>query len=331
MPHSKPRPITNALWYGPRRTCRLIPETLDSVLAPDMVRLRALASGVSRGTERLVLNGEVPASEHQRMRCPNQQGDFPFPVKYGYALVGQVEAGPEAWIGRRVFALHPHQERADLPLAAVHPLPDDLPADRAVLAANQETALTILWDAGIGPGDRVLVVGGGVLGLLVARLAVQIPGTQVTVADLVESRKEVAQALGAFACLPGETPRDQDVVIHTSATEAGLATALTAAGPEATVVEASWYGARPVQVPLGEGFHSQRLRLVCSQVGRIPPSRTPRWTPARRLAVALDLLRDPLYEALISDRLAFEDAPHKLPSLLGDPPGGLAIVLTYPS
>lgn len=283
---------------------------------PDDVLVASLWGAVSRGTESLVFAGRVPESEWERMRAPFQAGDFPFPVKYGYATVGRVEAGPAGMVGREVFALHPHQDRFVLPAEAVTPLPAGLPARRAVLAANMETALNALWDGGAGPGDRIVVVGGGVVGALVAGLAAGLPGAEVTLVDVDPARRRIAAALGAGFAAPEETPGDADLVIHTSASAAGLATALAAAGDEATVVELSWYGDKAVTVGLGAGFHVQRLRLVSSQVGRVAASRRSRWSYGRRLAKALEMLRDDRFDALLAAPVDFDDLPARMPAIL---------------
>lgn len=273
-------------------------------------------SGISRGTERLVLSGRVPASESQRMRAPFQEGDFPFPVKYGYAAVALATEG--ALAGRHVFALFPHQTRFALPEEALTPLPARLPPERAVLAANMETALNILWDSGAAAGDRIAVVGGGLVGLLTASLAARLPGAEVTVID-PQDRAAIAHGLGCAFARPDSAPSEQDVVIHTSASQSGLTLALELAGPQATIAEASWHGAEPVAIPLGAAFHSRRLRLISSQVGAIPPQRAPRWTFRRRLATALELLRDDRLDALISGETAFEALPAAYSAILADP------------
>jgi len=279
------------------------------------VRVRALFGAVSRGTEALVFQGRVPESEWQRMRAPFQAGDFPWPVKYGYVSVGVVEAGPETLLGREVFCLHPHQDRYVVPVAAVTPLPAGLPAARAVLAANMETAINGCWDAEPRLGDRIAVIGAGVVGALVAWLCAAIPGTRVRLVDVSPGRAELARALGVEFRLAGQAPADNDLVIHASGNPEGLRQALALAGDEARVVDMSWYGDREVSLPLGEAFHSRRLRLVGSQVGRLPVERTPRWDHRRRLALALDLLRDPRLDALISGESDFLELPVLMPRL----------------
>jgi threonine dehydrogenase-like Zn-dependent dehydrogenase len=281
------------------------------------VLVDALFSGISRGTERLVAAGRVPASEYARMRGPGMEGDFPFPVKYGYCSVGRVAEG--ALQGKAVFALFPHQSQYRLPESALTPLPDALPPERAVLAANMETALTILWDSGAGAGDRIAVIGAGVVGALVATLAARLPGAEVTLVDINPDRADLADALGIDFALPEVAPTDCDVVIHTSASEAGLTLSLSLAGQEATVVEASWHGDSAVSVPLGGPFHSRRLRLVSSQVGSIPSALLPRWTYRRRLSKALDLLCDPRLDVLISGETDFADLPAAYPGILAAP------------
>lgn len=284
----------------------------------DGVLIETLYSGISRGTEGLVLRGQVPLSEHHRMRGPGMEGDFGFPVKYGYCNVGRVMEG--ALAGKLVFALFPHQTRYRLPENSLTVLPDGLPATRAVLAANMETALNIVWDSGASAGDRMAVIGAGVVGLLTGSLLAQLPGAEVTLVDIAPDRARLATALGLRCVLPDAAPTNCDVVIHTSATDAGLATALGAAGLNSTVVEASWHGARPVAVGLGAGFHSQRLRLICSQVGHLPPDRAPRWSYARRMAKALDLLRvDDGLDSLISGETVFDALPTEYATILAAP------------
>jgi threonine dehydrogenase-like Zn-dependent dehydrogenase len=262
------------------------------------------------------------------MACPFQEGSLPGPVKYGYAAVATVEAGPAELVGRTVFSLSPHQDAAVLPAGAVVPVPEGVPARRATLAANMETALNIVWDAGIGPGDRVAVIGAGLVGLLVARLAAAVPGTAVTVADIQPERAGSAARLGLTFTEPDKIPMDQDVAINTSASSAGLVTALAVAGVEATVVEASWHGDAMVPLPLGAAFHSRRLRLLSSQVGMIPAGRRSRWTHRRRLEAALSMLADPVFDSLISGESAFSRAAADYPTVLADP-ATLAHVFRY--
>jgi NADPH:quinone reductase-like Zn-dependent oxidoreductase len=322
-----------ALWYvGPGRV-EIRAERLGLLRAAE-VRVRALHSAISRGTERLVFNGRVPESEYERMRAPFMDGAFPFPVKYGYAIVGRIEEGPPALCDRTVFALHPHQDIFTLPAEAVTPIPDGLPAARAVLAANMETALNAVWDAAPGPADRIAVVGGGVVGSLVAWLCARLPGTHVTLVDVDPSRAALAQALGANFTTADAAQKalgDCDLVVHASGSAAGLATALGLAGEEAIVLELSWYGTQEIATPLGCGFHSRRLKLVSSQVGRIAPSHRPRWTFRRRLAAALDLLVDPALDALIAPATEFHALPKHLAAILAPDGVSLCPLITYPA
>jgi threonine dehydrogenase-like Zn-dependent dehydrogenase len=285
--------------------------------APGEVGVRALYGAISRGTERLVYSGHVPESEFTRMRAPFMAGSFPFPVKYGYATVGRVEAGPAQLLGRSVFTLYPHQSRFNLSAEKAFALPDGVAPARAVLAANMETALNAVWDGAPGPADRIAIVGGGLLGLLVAYLCARLPGAEVVVVDIEPSRAALAQKLGAAFAQPNAPPTECDLVFHTSASPVGLATALRAAGDEATIVELSWYGAGDIAAPLGEAFHSRRLRLISSQVGQVAPSHRPRWSHGRRLAAALALLKDPALDALLAPPIAFEDLPARLADVFG--------------
>jgi threonine dehydrogenase-like Zn-dependent dehydrogenase len=283
------------------------------------VEIEASYSGVSRGTELLVWHGRVPASERERMRTPHQGGEHGGPIKYGYASVGRVVAGSGALRGREIFCLHPHQDRYVVPAAAVVPLPEGVPASRAILAANLETALNATWDAGIGPGDRVAIVGAGVVGGLVAYLAGQIPGCVVELIDRAPERARLARALGVGFASPATAQRDVDVVVHASGDPDGLTTALGLAGAEAIVVELSWYGDRAVAAPLGEAFHARRLTLRSSQVGAVPPARRPRWDARRRLGVALAMCADPTLDALIDGECGFDELPARMAALAAAP------------
>jgi NADPH:quinone reductase-like Zn-dependent oxidoreductase len=321
--------IAQALWYCKPGAAEIRQETL-APLTKGEIRVRALYSGISRGTEALVFAGRVPESEFERMRAPFMTGKFPFPVKYGYATVGRIEGGTEAQQGRTVFALHPHQNLFNISADAAMVLPENLPPQRAVLAANMETALNALWDAAPGPADRIAVVGAGVVGSLVAYLCGRLPGTEVTLVDINPARAELARTLGVSFATPETAQGDCDLVVHASGNTAGLGTALALAGEEATVLELSWYGDAPVTAPLGGAFHSRRLRLVSSQVGRIAPSHRPRWTYSRRLAAALNLLADPRLDALLAPPIMFQDLPRRLADILGVDSGVLCQPIAYP-
>lgn len=299
-----------------------------------MVAVRTLYSGISRGTESLVFHGRVPPSQYDAMRCPFQEGQFPGPVKYGYMSVGVVEgnggepADEALDVGTRVFCLFPHQDRYVVPRAAVRALPDGLPPERAVLAANMETAVNALWDARLGLGDRILVVGAGVVGLLVARLCAQVPGTRVVVVD-PERSADVAGALGLDLRPHVPAGFEADLVFHASGNPAGLVDALDAAGTEARIVEVSWFGDQSVSLPLGEAFHARRLTIRSSQVGGIPLDRRARWDHGRRLDLALQLLRDSTLDALFTGESSFRDLPTTLASLARDGRGVLCHRIRY--
>ena len=319
----------SALWYcGPGQV-----EIRQETIAPpdeDQVRVRTLFSAISRGTEALVFAGKVPSNEYERMRAPFMAGDFPFPVKYGYAAVGRIEDGPEALMGRHVFALHPHQSIFNIPASATTALPEGLPPQRAVLAANMETALNAVWDATPGPADRIAIVGAGVVGSLVAFLCGHLPGADVTLVDINPARAELAKALGVGFAGPGHARGDCDLVVHASGSPDGLRTAMALAGDEATVLEMSWYGDTAVTAMLGGAFHSRRLRLVSSQVGKIAPSHRPRWTYGRRLAAAVALLGDSRLDALLAPEISFHDLPARMPKILDAKSATLCQPIAYP-
>ncbi|OJF11515.1 zinc-dependent alcohol dehydrogenase [Couchioplanes caeruleus] len=298
---------------------------------PGEVLVRTLHSGVSRGTETLVFRGGVPESQHAAMRAPFQDGDFPAPVKYGYLNVGVVERGPAELLGRTVFCLYPHQTRYVVPAEAVTVVPDSVPPARAVLAGTVETALNGLWDAAPLVGDRIAVVGAGMVGAGVAAILSRFPGVRVQLVDVDPERAAVARALGVDFALPADATGDCDLVLHASATAAGLTRSLELLAAEGTVVELSWYGDREVSVPLGEFFHSRRLVVKSSQVGGIAPARRGRRTYADRLAVALDLLADPVFDTLLTGESDFAELPAVMPRLAGGELPALCHLITYPT
>ncbi|WPB94202.1 zinc-dependent alcohol dehydrogenase [Streptomyces malaysiensis] len=289
---------------------------------PKDVVVRTLCSGVSRGTETLVFRGGVPESQHTAMRAPFQDGAFPGPVKYGYLNVGLVEEGPSSLLGRTVFCLYPHQTRYVVPASAVTPVPEGVPAQRAVLAGTVETAVNAAWDAAPLLGDRIAVVGAGMVGASMAAVLSRFPAVRVQLVDAEPARAEVARALGVDFALPEEAAGDLDLVVHASATERGLARSLELLAPEGTVLELSWYGDRRVGLPLGEAFHSRRLTVRSSQVGTVSPARGNRRGYGDRMALALELLADPAFDALVTGECGFEELPEVLPRLAsGEIPG----------
>jgi NADPH:quinone reductase-like Zn-dependent oxidoreductase len=273
------------------------------------VLVRTLHTGISRGTETSVFLGQVPTGEYDRMRAPYQQGEFPGPVKYGYLNVGLVEQGPGELLGRTVFTLFPHQSLFVVPATAVVPVPSGVPARRAVLAGAVETAVNVLWDAAPVVGDRITVVGAGMIGCCIARLANGIPGADVVLVDVEPSRAAVADRLGVQFAGPDEAPLDRDIVINASGSEAGLQLALTSVVTDGEVIEASWFGDRPVTLQLGGDFHSRRLSIRSSQVGVVAARRRGTHTTRDRLSLALDLLRDPVFDAVLGDASSWRELP----------------------
>jgi threonine dehydrogenase-like Zn-dependent dehydrogenase len=322
------QPTAHAFWLsrpgvGEIRTAPLPPP------GPDDVVVQTVRSAISRGTETLVFRGGVPESQYHAMRAPFQEGDFPGPVKYGYLNVGVVEHGPPELQARTVFCLYPHQTAYVVPARSVVPVPDGVPADRAVLAGTVETAVNALWDAAPLIGDRVTVVGGGMVGCCVARLLAQIPGTQVTLVDVEPGRAPIAAALGVDFALPGDAPDGRDLVVHTSATSAGLQQSLDLLAPEGTVLDLSWYGDAEVTLSLGGAFHSRRLGIRASQVGVVAPARRGTRTTTDRLALALDLLADPAFDALITGVSGFGELPELMARLASGDLPALCHLISY--
>ena len=308
---------------GELRSCQLPVPSIDEV------RVRTMNSGVRLGTERLVFRGQVASSEYVSMRAPFQEGEFPWPVKYGYSSCGVVEEGPPDLIDKIVFSLFPHQDIYVIPKSAVCPIPSDVPPERTVLAANMETALNALWDVAPCVGARIAVIGAGVVGCLAAYLCSRVLGTEVTLVDTNTDRRNIAEALGIKFGVDESNLR-MDLVIHASGSSAGLETAIAAAGAEATIVELSWFGDKPSTVHLGAAFHSRRLRVVSSQVGSVGVLQRPRWTRKKRLALALRLLSDDVLDCLVEEESGFQDLPQTMKRLMAQPKTGLCHRVVYP-
>lgn len=326
VPHSE---RARALWVVAALRGEIREEELRAP-RDDEVLVRTCFSGVSRGTESLVWRSAVPATEYERMRCPNQAGEFPFPVKYGYSSVGRVEAGPSLLRGKLVHCLHPHQTLYVVPASSALPLPPELPARRAVLAANMETALNAMWDASPLLGDRVSVVGAGVVGALVAALARRVVGSDVELVDVRPERARIAEALGVSFATPDSASRERDVVFHTTGNPAGVATALELCANDSSVLELSWFGSAPVSLALGGDFHSRRLGVVASQVGAVSRRARRRVTYETRRALALELLLDPALDALIDGESAFDELPRIMPELVKTDSPRLCHLVVYP-
>jgi len=323
-----PYEAAHAFWLSAPGRGEIRPVVLPEPGDGDVL-VRTLRSGVSRGTETLVFRGGVPPGQYASMRAPFQEGDFPGPVKYGYLNVGVVEQGPPELHGRTVFCLYPHQTAYVVPADAVTVVPDDVPAARAVLAGTVETAVNALWDAPPLVGDRVAVVGAGMVGCCVARLLAGFPAVEVTLVDVDPSRAVIAAALGTGFAQPDTAFGGCDLVVHTSATSDGLQCSLDLLAPEGTVLDLSWYGDTDVQLALGGAFHSRRLAIRASQVGSVSPARRDRRTTSDRLALALDLLRDPAFDALLTGASRFEDLPDVMTGLAAGSLPALCHTITY--
>lgn len=320
--------VARAFWLREPGCGEIRPVGLPDPRPGDVV-VRTVRSGISRGTEALVFRGAVPLDQRTRMRAPFQEGDFPGPVKYGYLNVGAVEEGPAELRGRTVFCLYPHQTAYVVPAGAVAVVPDEVPPARAVLAGTVETAVNALWDSAPAVGDRIAVVGAGMVGCCVARLLRRHPAVRVTLVDVDPGRADVAAALGVDFALPEDAPGDLDLVVHTSATSEGLQHSLDLLAPEGAVVDLSWYGDTEVRLALGGAFHSRRLAIRSSQVGTLSPARAGRRTMADRLALALELLRDPAFDALLTGESRFDELPDVMARLAAGSLPALCHTITY--
>jgi 2-desacetyl-2-hydroxyethyl bacteriochlorophyllide A dehydrogenase len=318
----------HAFWLREPGRGEIRPVTLREP-GPDEVIVRTMVSGISRGSETLVFQGRVPSGQYAAMRAPFQEGEFPGPVKYGYLSVGSVEQGPAELCGRTVFCLYPHQTAYVVPAGAVTVVPEDVPPARAVLAGIAETAVNALWDAAPLVGDRVTVVGAGMVGCCVARLLSRFPAVEVTLIDVDPSRADVAAALEVDFALPSDAAGDRDLVVHASASSAGLQRSLDLLASEGTVIDLSWYGDTEVRLSLGGAFHSRRLGIRASQVSSLSPARSARRTRSDRMALALELLRDPAFDALVTGQSRFAQLPEVMARLAAGSLPVLCHTITY--
>ncbi len=296
-----------ALWHNSPFDSTLRREVLADSKDGELL-LRSMFSLVSQGTERLVACGAVPESLYGSMRVPYMGGNFSFPVKYGYALVGEVLNQGHPWQGRAVFVMHPHQDYCVVAQRDCFCLPANVSPRSAVLAANLETAVTALWDARPLLGERVLVVGFGLLGALTALLLKRFPGLDLWISEPNSYRKDLAKKMG-FHLWEGQHVGEFDLCVHSSATEDGLQMALDVLGREGRVLELSWYGNKRSALSLGEAFHHKRLRIISSQVAHLPSDMQARWGYARRKELVFKLLHSSDWRLLPDAELGLEDLP----------------------
>ncbi|MEN0004557.1 MAG: zinc-binding alcohol dehydrogenase [Bacteroidota bacterium] len=296
---------SNALWHLSSSTSSLLSSAIPAPKEGQCL-VKSEFSLISLGTERLVASGAVPVDLHQNMRVPYMEGSFELPVKYGYSLVGQVVTQGYPLSGKKVHLMHPHQSYCIVEAEALTLIPEKVPIRRAVLASNLETAVNAVWDSQVQIGDRVLVVGFGMIGALTALLLQQIAGVEVYIAERLPQRRALAQQLD-FQLLAEET--DFDITFHTSSSSSGLQMAIDRLGYEGTSVELSWYGTKEVSMQLGASFHQQRKRLIASQVGQVPGSKQNRWDYRRRKQLVFQLLQQEKFDQLLTHEISLSEAP----------------------
>lgn len=319
-----PRPESldaRALWFDAPRSARLRAEKV-SPPGPHEARVRAIFSAVSHGTEMLVYRGEV--SEELALDLLTLSGGYGFPIKFGYAAVGEIvdagESVKDLSPGDAVFVHHPHQDVFTVPASMPIRLPDGLDALSGVFFANVETALNIVHDTPVKLGETAAIFGQGVVGLLVTQLLQLAGAGKIIAVEPVKVRQRLSLSLGADMVFePDEGLKERimdetdgrgaDVAIEVSGSASALQSALDCVALEGTVVAASWYGKEPVSLDLGGHFHRGRVRLRSSQVGGMNPEMAARWDRERRTRTVLDLLPKLRLREMVSHRLPFEEAP----------------------
>jgi 2-desacetyl-2-hydroxyethyl bacteriochlorophyllide A dehydrogenase len=333
--------LAQSVWFSAARTVELRGERLPDI-GPGDVRIEAIASAISHGSEMLVFRGQVPNG--LELDLPTLRGSFDFPIKYGYASVGRVaELGQDVRnlsLGDAVFVLHPHQSTYVVPAQMPVSLPPDLDPVLGVFTANVETATTVVLDAAPRLGERVAVFGQGIVGLLITQLLRRTGVSRLIAIDPLAHRRELARRVGADVALDGDddvvgairelTDGDGvDVVIEASGNTGALNRALEAVVFGGTVVVCSWYGTKPVPLMLGGAFHRRRLKILSTQVGSIDGALQPRWSYQRRTALVRDLLPRLELSSLISHRLPIERAAEAYALVDQHPDQVTQVVLTY--
>lgn len=283
---------------------------------------------ISTGTERLVSLGLVPESLHSQMKVPYMQGKFSFPLTYGYSMVGRVISEQSTLFGKLVHFMHPHQDICHVEASSLFEIPENIPATRAGLASNVETALNAIWDSGLSIGDRTLVCGFGMIGALVARLLSFMPGVEVQVLEIDPGRKKKAKEMG-FEVVENPEQEQYDLAFHTSASAGGLQKCIDSVGLEGKIIELSWYGTKSIALQLGGSFHRNRKQLISSQVSIIPKQKSARWDYKRRKETVFELLKNDIFDQHISHIIPFEDTPDFFQKLRTDKLEGLGYLIKY--
>lgn len=320
----------------------VIEESLPA-LAPGEVLVETLVSAISPGTEMLFYRGQLPAGVAVDTSIASLSGGLSYPLKYGYACVGRVIGlgadVPDEWSGRLIFAFHPHESHFCAPVASLLPVPSGIDPERAALLPNAETAVNLVMDAAPLVGERVVVFGLGIVGLLTTALLAQFPLAARYAVDPIESRRALAASLGAtetFAPADLETlstalaeSSGADLIFELSGQPAALDQAVQMAGFGARVVVGSWYGNKRANLDLGEHFHRNRLQIVSSQVSTLAPHLTGRWTKARRIQSAWRFLADLPVERLVTHRFPVEEAANAYRLIDQQPEQTVQVLLKY--
>lgn len=316
-----------ALFHRTADVSELSPVTLATP-ASNQIEIASLYSLIATGTERLVAKGLVPQELYDHMAVPYMEGEFSFPIKYGYSLVGRVVTENHPLSGRIVHLLHPHQDRCIVSDHDVFAVPEGVPAKRATLASNLESALNGIWDAEVSIGDRVFISGFGMIGSLLARLLSMMPSVEVVVMDIDPIKRKLAENMG-FTVVKDTEDSDFDVAFNTSASGAGLQACINAVGYEGKIVEMSWYGVKAATLQLGGSFHSMRKRIISSQVSNLPANRRNRWDYLRRREVVFELLRNDAFDVHIGETVSFENLPDLFDDIRRKSPAVLTWAVSY--
>lgn len=321
-----------SLWHTSNSTSEIREST---ILDQEKVLVKSLYSLISLGTERLIALGNVPKELQESMTVPYQEGHFDFPIKYAYSLVGIVMTKDHPLTNKRVHLLHPHQDYCFVKEQDLFVVPEEVDLQTATLASNVETALTAAWDSGASFGDKVLVVGFGLIGSLVARLIDDIPGTEVMIFETDIAKINLAQKLGFQNVINPKSDNPKrisppfDIAFHCSATSKGLQSCIDYTGFESKIIELSWYGSKAININLGSTFHRLRKQLISSQVSNLPMDRKGRWDYKRRKTVVFNLLKNPIFKHHISQTLKFASVPKFFDQLRQGEVSELGVIISY--
>ena len=307
---------SQSLWLIKKNKPKILSKDIYYKKNNKTVLVKTLYSGISKGTENLVARGKIHKSQFKIMRCPFQDGNFSFPIKYGYINIGEIIDGPISLTGKKIFTLFPHQTVFEISTKNIN-LIKNKNAKKYLLTANMETAVNIFWDSQAKKNDRILIVGLGSVGLLTAYFFKLKGYKNLYVSDVNLSKKSIAKKLN-LNFIHYNKINNLDCIINTTSNYDVLNNSFTKLNLDGKIIEASWYGEKVGKLNLGNEFHSKRLRIISSQVSNIPLHMQKKHNYRSRLKIAINALNDDKLLLLINSVSKFENLEKNYISILKD-------------